>query len=254
MSSTHAPPHSSSSLHLSLTPPRRTRATPGFPSATRRQPPRAPPVDDDLPSSPPPLTHSPDNRPSVAKPTGKPRGKAAAKPESFLSTAQLQLLLPRRRRRAAKDAYEIGSSDDPDAESDEDELSYLATAPSRSNRQTPGQRKRVTKLQSAIKGKGKAVAAAQAAAAKQTYGSRRATAPSLSDKENGDNSAEVSEAEVDPDDSLAPVQDVVEDSSELEERLGKELKIAKRKFEDVDQWEMEFEDMTANTSSPRDAR
>lgn len=259
MSSTHAPPHSSSSLRLSLTPPRRTRATSGIPSArtpaTRRQPPRAAPMDDDLPSSPPPLTYSPDNRPSVKKPAGKLKGKAAAKPEPVsLSTAQLQLLLPRRRRRAARDAYDIGSSDDPDAESDEDELSHLAAAPSRSNRQTPGQPKRVTKLQSAIKGKGKAVAAAQAAAAKQTYGSRRAAAPSLSDKENGDNGAEVSDAEVDPDDSLAPVQDSVEDSSVLEERLGKELKIAKRKFEDVDQWEMEFEDMTANSSSPKDAR
>ncbi|KFY71603.1 hypothetical protein V499_08192 [Pseudogymnoascus sp. VKM F-103] len=260
MSSTHAPPHSSSSLRLSLTPPRRTRVASGIPSErtppTRRQPSRALAMDDDLPSSPPPLTHSPDNRPTVKKPAGKPRGKAAAKPEpASLSTAQLQLLLPRRRRRAARDAYEIGSSDDEvDAESDEDELSHLAAAPSRSNRQTPAARKRVTKLQSAIKGKGKAVAAAQAAAAKRTYGSRRAAAPSLSDKENGENSAEVSEAEVDPDDSLAPVQDSVEDSSVLEERLGKELKIAKRKFEDVDQWEMEFEDMTANSSSPKDAR
>ncbi|OBT72467.1 hypothetical protein VF21_08531 [Pseudogymnoascus sp. 05NY08] len=260
MSSTHAPPHSSSSLRLSLTPPRRTRATSGIPSertpTTRRQPPRSVAMDDDLPSSPPSLTHSPDNRPSIKKPAGRPKGKAAAKLEpASLSTAQLQLLLPRRRRRAARDAYDIGSSDDEvDAESDEDELSHLAAAPSRSNRQTPGARKRVTKLQSAIKGKGKAVAAAQAAAAKRTYGSRRGAAPSLSDKENGDNNAQVSDAEVDPDDSLAPVQDSVEDSSVLEERLGTELKIAKRKFEDVDQWEMEFEDMTANSSSPKDAR
>lgn len=212
-------------------------------------------MDDDLLSSPPSLTHSPDNRPSVKKPAGKLKGKAAAKPEpASFSTAQLQLLLPRRRRRAARDAYDIGSSDESDAESDEDELSHLAVASSRSNRRTPAQPKRVTKLQSAIKGKGKAVAAAQAAAVKQTYGSRRAAAPSLSDKENGDNNAEVSEGEVDPDDSLAPVQDSIEDSSVLEERLGKELKIAKRKFEDVDQWEMEFEDMTANSSSPKDAR
>lgn len=212
-------------------------------------------MDDDLPSSPPSLTHSPDNRPSLKNPARKLKGKAAAKPEpASFSTAQLQLLLPRRRRRAARDAYEIGSSDESDAESDEDELSHLAVASSRSNRRTPAQPKRVTKLQSAIKGKGKAVAAAQAAAAKQTYGSRRASAPSLSDKENGDNSAEVSEGEVDPDDSLAPVQDSIEDSSVLEERLGKELKIAKRKFEDVDQWVMEFEDMTANSSSPKDAR
>ncbi|KFY88272.1 hypothetical protein V498_06859 [Pseudogymnoascus sp. VKM F-4517 (FW-2822)] len=258
-SSTHAPPHSSSSLRLSLTPPRRTRARSGIPSertpGTRRQPSRAHAMDDDLPSSPPSLTHSPDNRPSVKNPAGKLKGKAAAKPEpASFSTAQLQLLLPRRRRRATRDAYEIGSSDESNAESDEDKLSHLAVASSRSNRRTPAQPKRVTKLQSAIKGKGKAVAAAQAAAAKQTYGSRRASAPSLSDKENGDNSAEVSEGEVDPDDSLAPVQDSIEDSSVLEERLGKELKIAKRKFEDVDQWVMEFEDMTANSSSPKDAR
>ncbi|KFY43170.1 hypothetical protein V495_04122 [Pseudogymnoascus sp. VKM F-4514 (FW-929)] len=249
MSSTHAPPHSSSSLRLSSTPPRRTRAMSGVPErtpATRRQPSRA--MDDDLPSSPPSLTHSPDNRPAGKMTASRLRGKAAAKAApSALSTAQLQLLLPRRRTRTARDAYDIGSSDETDAES-EDELSHLAA--NRSNRQTPGPRKRVTKLQSAIKGKGKAVAAAQAAAAKQTYGSRRR----LSDKENVDNSAEVSEEEVDPDDSLAPVQDSVEDSSVLEERLDKELKIAKRKFEDVDQWEMEFEDMTGNSSSPKDAR
>ena len=70
-----------------------------------------------------------------------------------------------------------------------------------------------------------------------------------SDKEN---------EEIDPDDSLAPLPDddnaSPENSQELEKRVGRELKEAARKFQEVDQWELEFEDITASSSSPRDAR
>ena len=45
-----------------------------------------------------------------------------------------------------------------------------------------------------------------------------------------------------------------ENSQELEKRLGKELKRAARKFEEVDKWELEFEECTASSSSPKDAR
>ncbi|EHK99847.1 hypothetical protein M7I_4249 [Glarea lozoyensis 74030] len=82
-------------------------------------------------------------------------------------------------------------------------------------------------------------------AAKRTYGAR---ANPASDKEND---------EVDPDDSLAPLRDDIdspEDSQELEARVGKELKQAARKFQEVDKWELEFEEVTASSSSPRDAR
>jgi hypothetical protein len=48
--------------------------------------------------------------------------------------------------------------------------------------------------------------------------------------------------------------DSPEHSQELEQRIGKELKKAARKFEEVDKWEMEFEDVTASSSSPKDAR
>jgi len=73
----------------------------------------------------------------------------------------------------------------------------------------------------------------------------------MSDKENT--------VEVDPDDSLAPIpddeaNDDPENSQELEERVGKELKQAAKKFQEVDKWELEFEEVTASSSSPRDGR
>jgi hypothetical protein len=40
----------------------------------------------------------------------------------------------------------------------------------------------------------------------------------------------------------------------LEKRVGFELKRAARKFEEVDKWELEFEEVTASSSSPRDGR
>jgi hypothetical protein len=45
-----------------------------------------------------------------------------------------------------------------------------------------------------------------------------------------------------------------ENSQELEERVGRELKRAARKFEEVDKWELEFEEVTASSFSPKDAR
>ena len=73
----------------------------------------------------------------------------------------------------------------------------------------------------------------------------------MSDKENT--------VKVDPDDSLAPIpddeaNDDPENSQELEERVGKELKQAAKKFQEVDKWELEFEEVTASSSSPRDGR
>jgi hypothetical protein len=85
-------------------------------------------------------------------------------------------------------------------------------------------------------------------ATKRTYS---ALAHGTSDKEN--------EEEVDPDDSLGPLPDKEgnessENSQELEERVGRELKRAARKFEEVDKWELEFEEVTASSSSPKDGR
>ncbi len=91
---------------------------------------------------------------------------------------------------------------------------------------------------------------------KRTYGSR---SHGVSDKEN-EVTVELGEEEGDPNDSLGPLRDAEEgndspeNSQELDKRVGKELKAAAKKFKEVDQWEMEFEDVTASSSSPKDAR
>ena len=146
----------------------------------------------------------------------------------------------RRRRRANRDPFDISSDDEVDVSglaSDDDELSHLAARPRR--RPIPPLVKN--------KGKAKAVSTSKAVGGKRTYGNSR-----VSDKENENE-------EVDPDDSLAPLPDDedgehVENSQELEQRVGVELKRAARKFAEVDRWELDFEDVTASSDSHRDAR
>lgn len=224
----------------------------------KRQPvrkPLAPPRDETLPSSPPSLTHSP-NRPE----TSVRRGRAPTKPITHpanLSTIQLQALLPRRRRRQARDAFEIESSDDGEVDpgdlgSDDDELTHLTTRTNRITRSAVLRNVARLKPGPSVKSKAKATPAIERlkASAKKTYRSRH----TISDKENESDGFD-DDLEVDPDDSLAPIRDSSpEDSQDLEERVGKELKTAKRKFEVVDKWELEFEDVTAGSSSPWDAR
>ncbi|TVY38940.1 hypothetical protein LSUB1_G003866 [Lachnellula subtilissima] len=225
MSETMAPPQGSSSVASSPEPPLPTRR----PVSRGRRQLRGstpPPATLDSPiSSPPSLTHSPNRLYTTAKP----KGKKEAPPTSTFSTAQLQALLPRRRRQTTRDPFDIPTSEDEAEEtnlaSDEDELSHM-------NVRTRNRR---------------SVFARTPAPSKKTHPGKndhRIT----SDKEN----------EVDPDDSLAPLPDddgnaSPENSQEMEERLGKELKKAARKFQEVDKWELEFEDVTGS-SSPKDAR
>ncbi|KAF7889012.1 hypothetical protein EAF00_009312 [Botryotinia globosa] len=188
-------------------------------------------------SSPPSLTHSPD----IPTRSTRPPRKTAPQPAT-LSTAALQALLPRRRQRH-RSALDVESSD---SEVDttglgehDDELTIVVAPTARrqgSARPTTGasatSSKLTQKAKAAAKGKGK-----------RTYG--RKPAPAASDKEN----------EIDPDDSLvAPAQDErsaeeprSENSSELEKRVGKELKKAARKFKEVDKWELEFEECEASS-------
>ncbi|TVY41576.1 hypothetical protein LOCC1_G004220 [Lachnellula occidentalis] len=237
MSETMAPPQGSSSVASSPEPPLPAKR----PVSRGRRKLRGstpPPATLDSPiSSPPSLTHSP-NRLYM---TAKPKGKKEAPPTSKFSTAQLQALLPRRRRQTTRDPFDIPTSEDEAEEtnlaSDEDELSHINVR-ARNRRsvfaRTPAPSKKPTKAKQPPKSN-----------AKRTYASRTTV---TSDKEN----------EVDPDDSLAPLPDddgnaSPENSQEMEERLGKELKEAARKFQEVDKWELEFEDVTGS-SSPKDAR
>ncbi|ESZ97813.1 hypothetical protein SBOR_1822 [Sclerotinia borealis F-4128] len=189
-------------------------------------------------SSPPSLTHSPDipTRSTSKRPTRKAEPQPAT-----LSTAALQALLPRRRQRN-RSALDVESSD---SEVDvtglgehDDELTITAAPTSRrqasvrpiSKASVPSS-KRTQKTKSTAKGKGK-----------RTYG--RTLVTTTSDKEN----------EVDPDDSLASLQDEAapeeprsENSPELEKRVGKELKKAAKKFQEVDKWELDFEECEASS-------
>lgn len=75
---------------------------------------------------------------------------------------------------------------------------------------------------------------------KKTYGRR------ISDKEN----ATVSRAAAAVDGGGGEAGNVSAMSVEKEE----ELRGVARKFAEVDRWEMEFEEITASSSSPKDAR
>ncbi|RAL58383.1 hypothetical protein DID88_006063 [Monilinia fructigena] len=185
-------------------------------------------------SSPPSLTHSPDIPTQF---TSKRLARKSAPQPATLSTAALQALLPRRRQRN-RSALEAESSD---SEVDitglgenDDELTITVAPTTRrqaSVRPSASSTKRTQKSQSEAKGKGK-----------RTYGKKPVT--TNSDKEN----------EIGPDNSLAPIQDEAapeelprENSSELEKRIGKELKKAAKKFQEVDKWELDFEECEASS-------
>ncbi|KAI9055416.1 hypothetical protein LZ554_000370 [Drepanopeziza brunnea f. sp. 'monogermtubi'] len=260
MSETMAPPQSSSSV----------LSSPSLAPQSRRAPPRGrrplrgrtpPPRTQDSPiSSPPSLTHSP-NRPAHAAVASTRKPKRPAPPPSTFSTAQLQALLPRRRtRHATRGPFDIPSSEDEVDVSrlapDDDELSHL-NVQARARRQASARVRTPAPVKKAAKIHKPTPKSKPKVPVKRTYGAAKASA--TSDKENDAEEGEEEEegAEVDPDDSLAPMPDddaSPEDSQELEKRVGRELKRAARKFQEVDRWELEFEEITASSSSPTDAR
>jgi hypothetical protein len=210
---------------------------------------RTPVATQDSPiSSPPPLTHSPNRAVRVpVRETPKPRARRQAAPPSTFSTAQLQSLLPQRRRQLNRDPYEIASSDEEvdvsGLASDDDELTNLSVAP-QPRRPANLFIRRPAPLRKATRSRASSKSRTGAAPDKTTYGSRP---NGTSDKEN---------EEYDPDDSLAPLPDDVEGDAGVESSRGdvKELKEAAKKFKEVDKWELDFEDVTASSSSPLGAR
>ncbi|KAI1110279.1 hypothetical protein F5Y14DRAFT_368849 [Nemania sp. NC0429] len=210
-------------------------------------------------SSPPSLTHSPNyahsSSPPPARAAARPKRKAVvSKPPRKVTTADLTGLLPRRRHR--------GGGDNPfDIEEDEsevdisglgegdDELGHLDVrtrrrpAPRANNTQNhqaaPKARAvtRNTDNNKVTQGPNKRIS--------RTYGR-------LSDKENQDEDEDENEEEGN-DDGNSVVDLGEEDSIALVERMGEELKTAVRKFQEVDKWELSFEENT-RSSSPVDAR
>ncbi|MCJ1480707.1 hypothetical protein MMC06_000862 [Schaereria dolodes] len=230
-----------------------------------------------------PTALSPLNPSSITKP-----GQVAIQASKVMTTAILQNLLPRRRRRpkrhAEGDGFDILSSSDVDIETmglaeDEDELSFHAPV---------GRKKRGGVEKAAIakgiaahgRGKGKVKQAGMGAVkavakAKQaqkgdakvkgvvkTY-TRRASEKENSSGRNGnvgDGGGGVGE-----NGTVASVSD----NDNAEEEVGlrppgnetrqhgegaRELKTLAIKFKEVDQWALDFEEVTASSSFPEDAR
>ncbi|QSZ29307.1 hypothetical protein DSL72_003820 [Monilinia vaccinii-corymbosi] len=251
MSETMAPPRGSSSLSpaqsLPSSPPPPPPVSNPHQATTRSRRiinPRTPPrvtnteLQSSPISSPPSLTHSPDI--PTRSTSNRPARKAAPQPAT-LSTAALQALLPKRRQRD-RSALEVESSDsevDVTGLGEHDDELTIIVAPTTRRKASVGPTSRASvqsatrtqKSKSTAKGKGK-----------RTYGKKPAT--TASDKEN----------EVGRDDSLAPIQDAAapeeprrENSPGLGKRVGKELKMAAKKFQEVDKWELDFEECEASS-------
>ncbi|KAL1625196.1 hypothetical protein SLS56_007391 [Neofusicoccum ribis] len=181
---------------------------------------------------------------NARKKTDKRKPKAMS-----LSTATLQSLLPRRRKKAATrhakqtaaEAFEIPSSDveeeeeEASASDDEDELHR---APAAARRRKKG---RAAKAAVVVGGGGD-----KKKRLSRTYGRRS------SDKENQDGDVDASMyvrsgGESDGD------EEVLETSEMRDVRRSRELEAAAKKFAEVDEWEMEFESVDlggASASSP----
>ncbi|MCJ1379387.1 hypothetical protein MMC17_002488 [Xylographa soralifera] len=193
--------------------------------------------------------------------------ESRSQPLKSISTAMLQNLLPRRHHRLVKHTsgnFDIqDSSDTPDIAEDEDELGFAA--PTGRRRRTTQNRKplKSTKPAATVKKK-KPGKPAQRAHSKEddkhtsvvkTYFRR------LSDKEN--TSADGDGVRSDESDGIP--HSTSPDKLSAQGGTGKkdgtrpakarvELKTLLRKFKEVDKWEMDFEEVTASSSSPWDAR
>lgn len=187
-------------------------------------------------SEPPSLTHSPNFK--ATKPAAKNKRRESPK----LSTADLEALLPRRRRKVPRDDEE-----------DDDQFGLSDSEQERQRSKSRAAKKATTQP---LHGNSKANQTNQAkdssASAKRAmrrkYGSRRF------DKENtaeGD-SIEVSGDADEPLDDTAFEADVTADMSSSD--LAEELKAASRKFKEVDKWELDFEEVVEPSSDLPDAR
>lgn len=259
-----APPLSSSSEEeAEIWPPLKSLAkgrTRRAPSAQRRTPVRDIGGDNlsDM-SSPPSLTYSPNyDEPSPPPPQPTVKTRKAAKAEAKLTTADLAALLPRRRHRSNRaDPFAVEDTEEEiDAAGlgiDDDEL-HLAV---RSSRRRPAQPLARAANKTKNQNETAAAAASKTTAAAQRKGkqpaepankrqTRRRTYGKNSDKEN--EGEEQEENENDNEDPFREEQTTTENSDELLERVGPELKNASRKFKEVDKWELAYEEMTQSSS------
>ncbi|KAI0603049.1 hypothetical protein F4775DRAFT_10052 [Biscogniauxia sp. FL1348] len=202
-------------------------------------------------SSPPSLTYSPNYADASSPPptraaAAKAKQRRASKPEPKVTTAELAGMLPRRRRRHAREGGddpfnpEDSDADEVDASglgADDDELSFLDVRARRARSARNNNSNKGKQMQTPKKSRAR------------TYGrSSDKENQQRDDEENEDDAGEGEGEEQEGADSLGD-----EGSVQMTERVGEELKKAARKFQEVDKWELEYEEMT-QSSSPRDAR
>lgn len=198
---------------------------------------RTPALDDDMSdiSEPPSLTHSPNLKATRAVSKGK--GKTAARKESpKLSTADLAALLPRRRRKARRDAE---GSENEESGTDRD-VYDIANQPRASRKRTArpmtGPSSKANQTNQA-----KSTAAPAKRSTRRTYGSRSF---------NKENTVDGDAIEVEGDAST-PLDDTIFDPDRTEsatQELGDELRAASKKFKEVDKWELDYEEVVESSS------
>ncbi|KAK3313449.1 hypothetical protein B0H66DRAFT_566102 [Apodospora peruviana] len=209
-------------------------------------------------SSPPSLTHSP-NYGAAAKARRKP----AVAVVKVATTADLTSLLPKRRNKAKSgknrnDPFDLDSSSvlgQDDEDDDEDELSYVDAAKRRRQRQRAALASRNANSTStsakgkSAKAKGKEAAEKEKGKKVRTYGSRGA------DKENEwEGEIVVADEDMDGDEVEEQEEADPETTQMMTERLGEELQKAAKKFKEVDQWELSFEEVTVESDPAVDGR
>lgn len=204
-----------------------------------KAPPRArkatPTVDDDMSdiSEPPSLTHSPNFK--ATKSVVKNKRKESPK----LSTADLEALLPRRRRRARRGEHD---SEDEDSNISEQEL------PPRAINKKPAKPLKDS-AKSNQSNKANETTAPAKRATRRTYGSRRFDKENMAEGESIEVGGEAST----PLDDTAFEEDVNEETTTTL-GLGDELKAASRKFKEVDEWELDFEEVVEPSSDLPEGR
>ena len=215
----------------------------GAPNGTMAEPASSSPISDDFPSG---TQADPVTQLSPQPIKAAPKKAAKAKP---ISTATLQNLLPKRRQplkpRHRKSEYDFDVESDGEGEldtghldEDEDELGgrrrrQTKVTPAKSRRKTAAAGKS-TKSKAAQNAR-KSSAVPQANKAVKTYG-RAAAVTIASDKENEDDPG-VLEEEDDSTDVLP------EKTGAKAAARSNEIEEARRKFAEVDEWDMEFESL-----------
>ena len=189
-------------------------------------------------------------------------------PSRFLSTASLQTFLPRRRAGQSHhitDKFEIPNMKEnavglSNPANDEDELALASLPARRVYREDPASelRTRTTHARNAaplLPTTQKAGPKTQHVARTKTTGKKRTHSRRTSDKENILSSSITRDAAEDVDrTSLHSSPDPGTEMNAVLGSLKSVLAVQMEKFKEIDEWEMQFEEVTASSSSPLDGR